>query len=197
MTAGGLAGLVSTLGYKILGAKLYQRLGIHDTCGVNNLHGLPGLLAGLLSVVMVLMASEESYGTEMYSMFPWCDPAKGLLARTISYQALLQLAALAITIALAILLGLLVGGIMNVAKVCDGLPHQQLFDDELYWQLPDTDCAGFRVDQTTGVNMRRRSRARSSSVGIEKDKHFSAIAEIVVKETMEPDHLQAPNTYLP
>ena len=191
-----MAGLVSTLGYKVLGAKLYQRLRIHDTCGVNNLHGLPGVMAGLLSVVMVLLASEETYGKEMYSIFPLCDPAKGLMARTISYQAMMQLAGLAITLALSILLGLLVGVIMSLARVCDRLPHHQLFDDELFWQLPDNDCAGFQLDQTTGVN-RRRSRARSSSVGIEKDKHFSAIAEIVVRDTTDPDHLQTPNTYLP
>ena len=34
MTAGCVAGMVSTVGYKVLGGKLYQRLGVHDTCGV-------------------------------------------------------------------------------------------------------------------------------------------------------------------
>ena len=103
VTAGSLAGLVSTLGYKILGGKLFQRLGIHDTCGVNNLHGMPGILAGLLSVVMVVLASEETYGPELTQIFPRLAPPHG---RTLSDQALIQLAALAITLLLSILLGL-------------------------------------------------------------------------------------------
>ena len=103
VTAGSLAGVVSTLGYKILGGKLFQRLGVHDTCGVNNLHGMPGILAGLLSVVMVLLASEETYGKELYEIFPRLAPHHG---RTVSGQALIQLGALAGTLALAIILGL-------------------------------------------------------------------------------------------
>ena len=158
---------------------------------------MPGVLAGLLSVLMVLLAGEETYGDEMYEIFPRCDPAEGLQARTVTSQALMQLAGLALTLATSVILGLLVGAMMSLTKLCDGLPHHQLFDDELYWHLPDNDNAGFHADQTQGV-MRRRSRVRSSSVGIEKDKHFSAIAEIGVSETvLEPDHLQAPNTYLP
>ena len=103
VTAGSLAGLVSTVGYKVLGGKLFQRLEIHDTCGVNNLHGMPGILAGLLSVVTVLLASEETYGRELYEIFPRLAPPHG---RTVSDQALIQLGGLAITLALAITLGL-------------------------------------------------------------------------------------------
>ena len=103
VTAGSLAGLVSTVGYKVLGGKLFQRLAIHDTCGVNNLHGMPGILAGLLSVAMVLVASEETYGQELYEIFPRLAPPHG---RTVSGQALIQLGGLAITLALAIILGL-------------------------------------------------------------------------------------------
>ena len=103
VTAGSLAGLVSTVGYKVLGGKLYERLGVHDTCGVNNLHGMPGVLGGLLSVVAVVLASEETYGTELYEIFPRLAPPHG---RTVSGQALVQLAGLAITLGLALVLGL-------------------------------------------------------------------------------------------
>ena len=103
VTAGSLAGLVSTLGYRVLGGKLWGKLGIHDTCGVNNLHGMPGVLGGLLSVAVVLLASEETYGPELHQVFPRLAPSHG---RTVAGQALVQLAGLAITLALAITLGL-------------------------------------------------------------------------------------------
>ena len=39
---GTVAGVVSGLGYKFLSGKMFEKIKIHDTCGVNNLHGLPG-----------------------------------------------------------------------------------------------------------------------------------------------------------
>ena len=41
---------------------------IHDTCGVNNLHGMPGIMAGLMSVLVVILASEETYGLGLYKV---------------------------------------------------------------------------------------------------------------------------------
>ena len=40
---------------------LLSKLRIHDTCGVNNLHGMPGLLGGLLSVLVAGIASSDTY----------------------------------------------------------------------------------------------------------------------------------------
>ena len=52
----------------MLGGKLYEKLRLHDTCGVNNLHGIPGVMAGLLSVFVTLLASEATWGVEMYKV---------------------------------------------------------------------------------------------------------------------------------
>ena len=40
---------------------LLDKLKIHDTCGVNNLHGMPGLFGGLLSVLIAGIASSDVY----------------------------------------------------------------------------------------------------------------------------------------
>ncbi|CAJ0568302.1 unnamed protein product, partial [Mesorhabditis spiculigera] len=48
---GFIAGIVSVLGYKFLTPFLTERIGLHDTCGVHNLHGMPGLIAGIVSVI--------------------------------------------------------------------------------------------------------------------------------------------------
>ena len=42
--------------------QLLKLLNLHDTCGVHNLHGLPGILGGLLSILMAAIANEEDYG---------------------------------------------------------------------------------------------------------------------------------------
>lgn len=50
---GALAGTLCVLGYVFVGPKLQQKFKIIDTCGVHNLHGMPGLLGGLLAIIVV------------------------------------------------------------------------------------------------------------------------------------------------
>merc|ERR1712130_989062 len=44
---GMLGGTLSVCGYEFLSDWLDEKLGISDTCGVHNLHGMPGVLGGL------------------------------------------------------------------------------------------------------------------------------------------------------
>lgn len=49
-----LAGIVSTTGFVKLTKFIEEsRLGIHDTCGVNNLHGIPGIMGGIISGIVI------------------------------------------------------------------------------------------------------------------------------------------------
>jgi ammonium transporter Rh len=48
-----LAGVVSTFGFAVIQGKLQSKLKCIDTCGVFNLHGLPGLMGGLAAVFVV------------------------------------------------------------------------------------------------------------------------------------------------
>ena len=50
---GAVAGLASTFGFAVVQAGLQKRLRLVDTCGVSNLHGIPGLLGGLAALVFV------------------------------------------------------------------------------------------------------------------------------------------------
>lgn len=48
-----LAGAISVMGYVYLLPWLERRLNLVDTCGVHNLHGLPGLLGGFSALLVV------------------------------------------------------------------------------------------------------------------------------------------------
>jgi ammonium transporter Rh len=50
---GAVAGLVSTFGFAVIQGPLQKHLRLVDTCGVSNLHGIPGLLGGLAALIFV------------------------------------------------------------------------------------------------------------------------------------------------
>ena len=39
-----------------------KKLGIHDTCGVHNLHGMPGILAAIVGSIGAGLANQDRYG---------------------------------------------------------------------------------------------------------------------------------------
>lgn len=48
-----LAGAISVIGYTFIQGKLQKHLNIVDTCGVHNLHGMPGVIGGLIAILIV------------------------------------------------------------------------------------------------------------------------------------------------
>ena len=53
LTIGAVAGALCVLGYAVIQPALQKRLKIVDTCGVHNLHGMPGLLGGIIAAVVI------------------------------------------------------------------------------------------------------------------------------------------------
>lgn len=53
MIIGAIAGIISTIGFAVIQSKFQNLLKITDTCGVSNLHGIPGLFGGLAAIVVV------------------------------------------------------------------------------------------------------------------------------------------------
>lgn len=53
MIIGAIAGVISTVGFAVLQEKQQKFHRIIDTCGVSNLHGLPGIFGGLAAIVVV------------------------------------------------------------------------------------------------------------------------------------------------
>jgi ammonium transporter Rh len=51
------AGLLCTFGFVVLQGVLEKKIGLVDTCGVHNLHGMPGLLGGIIGIIVVPSAA--------------------------------------------------------------------------------------------------------------------------------------------
>jgi len=108
------AGLLSTFGFNYLQKFLLKYLKLHDTCGVNNLHGMPGILAGVVSIISTAIYFKDA-------------EEEGLFPRE-KYQALAQFAALGTSFGLGIGGGIFAGLVMRF------LPYQaNSFIDTEYW----------------------------------------------------------------
>ena len=51
LAIGASVGIISAFGFMILSPYLKKKIGLHDTCGVHNLHGMPGIFGGLMSAL--------------------------------------------------------------------------------------------------------------------------------------------------
>ena len=57
MVIGIMAGTLSTFGFAVIQSKQQKWMKLIDTCGVTNLHGLPGLLGGLAAIPILRMTN--------------------------------------------------------------------------------------------------------------------------------------------
>lgn len=127
---GSIAGFVSCYGYARLQTRLdYQ--GVHDTCGIHNLHGMPGILGGLTSAVVAAL-----YYSGDQDLFP-----KG------KNQWVYQLAGLACTLAISIVTGALTGYFLNKF-----LPAANIsYTDECFWNIPTSDGVFTKSDTDSRI----------------------------------------------
>ena len=62
LICGFLAGVISTIGFKRISRFLEHNIGLFDTAGINNLHGMPGFLGGILSAVVIAGLDTNNWG---------------------------------------------------------------------------------------------------------------------------------------
>ena len=65
-----VAGALSVAGYVYVSPFLQRTIGLDDTCGVHNLHGMPGILGALGGCVSSAMAGTNLYGSSVGIVFP-------------------------------------------------------------------------------------------------------------------------------
>lgn len=116
LAIGCVAGLWSTFGYVVL-HPILGSLGVHDTCGIHNLHGMPGLIGGLASFIAVAAGKAKHLHTDVST----------------GDQAGKQILGLLVALGMAVAGGLFTG---LVAKVlCP--PLIELFEDKEFWKLEE------------------------------------------------------------
>lgn len=157
MIIGSLAGTISTLGYKFLTERL-KKIKIHDTCGVHNLHGLPGILSGLAGIVVASMPVKSLYQDNLAEQ---C--LGGGLNRSSATHAGYQAAGLALTIGMATVGGLVTGVILRL-PIFIGPDSSAYFDDSLNWIVP----SDFNGGKTTVVRQGQRTNPNTIGLGTDR-----------------------------
>nr|KAG5693574.1 hypothetical protein BaRGS_011699 [Batillaria attramentaria] len=161
---GTVAAVISVLGFKFLSPAMTRVLKIHDTCGVHNLHGMPGVLAGIAGAVMAALASKDKWGSSMCDIFPAraeddstaCDRDLDTM-RTAIEQGGYQMASLIITLLIAIVGGGLTGLLLKL-PIWNMPQGDLLFDDEANWEVADNAVV---VVTRNGTDQERKGAATS------------------------------------
>jgi ammonium transporter Rh len=118
---------VSVWGYTTLMPTLEAKICLFDTCGVHNLHGMPGLIGGITGAIASAAVGDEIYGQNIGTVYP-----ARALGRSAGEQAGMQLLALAITLAIAVISGALTGLIVQTGFFQP--PNSRaLFSDHIDW----------------------------------------------------------------
>jgi ammonium transporter Rh len=105
MIIGTVAGAISTVGFC---STVAASVADTDTCGINNLHGMPGIFGGLMSAVVPLMIKHD--GVEPV------DQVLGLL----------------VTLVISIVTGFGTGKVLKAAGSAE-----EAYNDLTYWETAD------------------------------------------------------------
>lgn len=140
LIVGVAAGVLSVVGYHAITPWIDGKLHIHDTCGVHNLHGMPALLAAIISAIMAAITTLETYDDHLKDVFPAMVSNKNesgftIAGRTGMEQAGFQLAALGVTLAIAIVGGLITGFILSTTSsiLFSDVNVDNMYTDDICW----------------------------------------------------------------
>ena len=110
---------------------------LHDTCGVHNLHGIPGVLGGIISAVVVGFYSrgvDKTYTAPFDSPAGSYPPSFFLAVTDFLGQSLLQLLGTLASFGFAIIFGVITGYIVSSfyeEKV------ENFYEDKVYFLLDE------------------------------------------------------------
>lgn len=147
--AGSIAGIISTYGFTFLSPWLKSK-GLTDTCGIMNLHLIPGLLGGLLSVIASAAETGKDWPAgSAAAAFP------GRVDRSAEEQAAFQFYATLISLGFALVTGAISGAILSNVSCAEPM-NDSFYEDAGAWNVPD--------DEDNAVTVFSSSQQPSSAV---------------------------------
>ncbi|GAM18180.1 hypothetical protein SAMD00019534_013550 [Acytostelium subglobosum LB1] len=157
ISMGFIVGTISVLGYVYLTPFLAKRFNLQDTCGINNLHGMPGFIG---SIAAVIAAAHAINDRSLYS-----DVEFNILFPAGDEQAKRNAAMTFIVVGVGIVGGLITGAILKLVRKIGGLRKEEYFSDHAFWHVASDYPSGFGSgdDSETGPS--------SHSVELESKEH--------------------------
>jgi len=147
LTVGCFAGAWSVFGYTRIQGALETHCSIFDTCGVNNLHGMPGIIAGIVGFLVTAGSDKDDLGGDCVTSKVWggrysdasdccASPvATCIEVRSAGTQAGVQIGFLAMTLVNAIVGGIITGYLVkHIEPIRDD--GAKAFTDDENWEVP-------------------------------------------------------------
>jgi len=126
MFIGFMAGFVSLVGFASVNSFLFDKLHLHDTCGIHYLHGMPGVFGGVISIILTSLADVKDLGESYKILYANSE------TRSATTQAFLQFATLGLVIGVSITSGLICGLFLRCFKNI-----KAPFEDEELWETEE------------------------------------------------------------
>ncbi|XP_010889355.1 ammonium transporter Rh type C [Esox lucius] len=133
LIVGFCCGILSTMGYLYISPFLEKTLKIHDTCGIHNLHAMPGVIGGIVGAITAATASESVYG--MQGLINTFDFTGNFKDRTVFAQGGYQAAGMCVAMVFGIGGGAIVGAILRF-PIWGDPADENCNDDDVYWEVP-------------------------------------------------------------
>ncbi|KAJ3448407.1 rh50 isoform b [Anaeramoeba flamelloides] len=161
MAIGLIAGSISTIGFNKITPFLEEKIGIHDSCGVHNLHGMPGIIGGISGIIAVYAGTEDHslYNGVIGNYFPEGD-----------HQPYRQLSALFITLTISFFGGLITGFIIKFL----GPNADKPFSDEEFWFDEENDAEESEEEELEKKPLDDEESNITSSEDIQLNEKFSS-----------------------
>lgn len=69
MLVGFIGGVLSSYGFQKIGPFLADNINMQDTCGVHSLHGMPGILGGITSAIVIAGIADKGFPQEQLAFY--------------------------------------------------------------------------------------------------------------------------------
>jgi ammonium transporter Rh len=173
---GFFGGLISLYGYMAVNKFLFETLNLHDTCGINYLHGIPGILGSFIAMIIIAQAKESDLGDSYKILYSNWD------TRSSYRQSLFQLANLGMIIGISLISGLICGFILRLFNTIE-----RPFQDKELWEEDDDELELIKwMNFDEIVNSPQKKRIIDPKI-INPPRYINSKAEKIPVPEVKPD----------